>query len=125
MMNSQQKGRTPVLRLILAGVTCATFAAPLWSGELPSLTQLLGADATLTSTDYTCDKGGPMQVRYINSSHNNLAIVPVDGVERIFVNVMSGSGARYVSGQFEWWTKGNSATLRDEMANTSSECSGK
>lgn len=114
-----------MLRLILAGVTCAASAAPLWAEELPSLTQLLGADATLTSTDYTCDKGGPMQVRYINSSNNNLAIVPVDGVERIFVNVMSGSGARYVSGQFEWWTKGNSATLRDEMANTSSECSGK
>lgn len=111
-----------MIRLIFAGAAVATFAAPLWSGELPSLSQLLGADATVISTDYTCDKGGPIQVRYINSSHNNLAIVPVDGVERIFVNVMSGSGARYVSGQFEWWTKGNSATLRDEMANTSAEC---
>jgi membrane-bound inhibitor of C-type lysozyme len=34
----------------------------------------------------------------------------------VFVNVMYGSGAKYVSGQYEFWTKGSDATLTDLMA---------
>ena len=31
----------------------------------------------------------------------------------MFVSVLSGSGVKYVSGQFEFWTKGSDATLTD------------
>ena len=43
------------------------------------------------------------------------AILTLDGAERIFVGVTAGSGARYVSGPYEWWTKGADATLSELM----------
>ena len=64
---------------------------------------------------YSCDDGKERAVTYVNGDTNSLAVVPVEGKERIFVNVISGSGARYASGQYIWWTKGPEATLYDEM----------
>ena len=37
----------------------------------------------------------------------------------VFVDVLSGSGARYVAGQFEWFTKGSDATFSDVQHATS------
>ena len=36
--------------------------------------------------------------------------------ELIFVNVISASGARYVSGARTWWVKGDDAILTDDMS---------
>ncbi|MGN6551754.1 MAG: MliC family protein [Pararhizobium sp.] len=65
------------------------------------------------TVSYTCDDGRAFSVVYVNGSPDALALVPIDGVPRIFVNVISGSGARYASGTFIWWTKGRSASLYD------------
>ena len=66
-----------------------------------------------TTAHYDCG-GRTMDVDYINVEPNFLAMVPVDGKERIFVLVLSGSGARYASGPYIWWSKGNAASLYDE-----------
>ncbi len=62
---------------------------------------------------YQCEGLEPFAVDFINASPNFLAIVPIGPQKLVFVNVMSASGARYVSGQFEFWTKGSEATLTD------------
>ncbi len=67
-----------------------------------------------TTARYDCG-GETIEVEYINVEPDHLAIVPVEGRPRIFAMVMSGSGARYASGQYIWWSKGTEAWLYDEM----------
>jgi membrane-bound inhibitor of C-type lysozyme len=64
-----------------------------------------------TVVQYHCEGLDPFAVTYVNAAPNFLAIVPVDGKNLIFVTVLSGSGAKYAAGEYEWWTKGSDATL--------------
>lgn len=66
-----------------------------------------------TTVSYRCKGGKTMRVTYVNSPPDSLAIVPVDGHEQIFANVLAGSGTRYASGVYVWWTKGSQASLYD------------
>lgn len=94
----------------------AVFALALMSAPAlaeVSLTLPIDAESGVISASYTCGEGQPFVVQYINTADNQLALIPVDGTERIFVNVVSASGARYVSAQYEWWSKGDDATLRN------------
>lgn len=63
---------------------------------------------------YDCGAKGKLAATYVNSGPNTLALVPVDGQTLVFVTVLSGSGARYASGPWIWWTKGATATLSDD-----------
>jgi len=64
---------------------------------------------------YLCDDEQALSVQYINAAPNFLAIVPVEGQSLVFATTISGSGARYVSGPYEWWSHQGEATLRDLM----------
>ncbi len=102
--------RTPILALAMvvgAGAAAAEVTLSIALGIAP-------ADS-IGSEFYVCDDGDQFAVRYVNSGANVLAIVPVDGETRIFVNVVSASGAKYVSGSHVWWTKGDTAILENEM----------
>ena len=55
----------------------------------------------------------PLAVDFINASPNFLALVPIGPQKLVFVSVESASGVKYVSGQYEFWTKGSDATLAD------------
>jgi membrane-bound inhibitor of C-type lysozyme len=79
-----------------------------------ALTVQNGSPNMLTAAHYDC-AGNAVDVEYVNVEPDHLAIVPVDGRKRIFVLVISGSGARYASGQYIWWSKGKEASLYDEM----------
>lgn len=107
--------------LILALVV---FGAPGSASAEAVLSIRLGTGATsgLTSATYSCDGGEPFTVQYVNAGANALAVLPLDGEERIFVNVVSGSGARYVSGQYVWWSRGDSATLENELEDAKKTC---
>lgn len=70
-------------------------------------------DAEIKTVKYDCDHHDPITVQYLNAAPNFLALVPVTEGILAFVNVISGSGAKYVAGKYEWWTKGNDATLHD------------
>lgn len=105
----------PMLRtafFITLSLTLATPAVAQLSVTLP-----LNPDAGVESVSYTCEGGDALSfaVRYVNSGADSLAVVPIDGADRIFVNVIAASGARYVAGEFEWWVKGDSATLTNQM----------
>ena len=60
---------------------------------------------------YDCGQAEPLTVDYVNAAPNFLAIVPIEGHKLVFVTVLSASGARYAAGEYEWWTKGDEATL--------------
>jgi membrane-bound inhibitor of C-type lysozyme len=63
--------------------------------------------------NYLCDDDSALSVQYLNAAPNFLALVPVEGEALVFVSTVSASGARYVSGPYEWWSHQGEATLRD------------
>jgi membrane-bound inhibitor of C-type lysozyme len=81
-----------------------------------------GASVSRKSVTYQCDGMGPklgapagaFVVEYINAGGNSLAIVPVSGNTLIFSNVIAGSGARYLAGQYTWWESGGSGTFSSD-----------
>ncbi|WP_423067378.1 MliC family protein [Devosia sp. CN2-171] len=76
----------------------------------------LTGDFQRTTHTYQCEGLEPLAVDFINAEPNFLAIIPIGGKQLVFVNIISGSGARYAAGQYEFWTKGSEATLTDLQA---------
>jgi membrane-bound inhibitor of C-type lysozyme len=54
-----------------------------------------------------------LSVDYLNAAPNYLAMIPIDGSVLLFNTVLAGSGAKYVSGKYVWWTKGTDGSLYD------------
>jgi membrane-bound inhibitor of C-type lysozyme len=74
----------------------------------------LSGDVQIVTAIYGCGEGtDPLTVKYINAAPNFFAIVPIDGEDVVMVNVISASGAKYVSGVHEWWNKGTDASLHN------------
>ena len=107
------------MRYIL--LTVSVLAAGPVAGEV-ALTVDLGPTDQVTAETYTCGADETIPVRYVNAGPNVLAILPVGGEERIFVNVVSASGTRYASGAHVWWSKGDSATLEHTIEGTVRDC---
>jgi membrane-bound inhibitor of C-type lysozyme len=64
---------------------------------------------------YQCDGKKRVSVLYVNATDgDSFAYLPVDGTRHVFVTVMSGSGAKYASGPYVWWTKGPQGNLTRE-----------
>ena len=99
---------------ILAIALLATASAATAQTTLSIPLKIGAADSVLSQT-YACGDAEDFAVQYVNSGANALAIMQIDGEERIFVNVVSASGAKYVSGADVWWTKGDTATWENEM----------
>jgi membrane-bound inhibitor of C-type lysozyme len=107
----------PSLKPLLAAALLLALPAPAMAVETSMQIVLeLKGNAQRDVKTYQCGDAEPFDVEYVNAAPIFLAFVPVAGEKLIFVNVMSGSGARYASGQYEWWTKGSEATLTDLMA---------
>jgi len=88
-----------------------------------SLTLTLDSPGNIerNTVSYLCDNESVLSVAYINAAPNFLAIVPVDGQNLVFATTVSASGARYVSGPYEWWSHQGEATLRDLMQDEDAE----
>ncbi|MEO7222785.1 MAG: MliC family protein [Devosia sp.] len=100
--------RQSILAFAFAGASPALAAVDLNVGIN------LTGDVQIITAVYGCGEGTePLTVKYINAAPNFFAIVPIEGSDVVFVNVISGSGAKYVSGQYEWWNKGTDVTLHD------------
>lgn len=82
----------------------------------PMLSLPLASDANLSSAVYACDDGRQVAVTYVNSGLDALAVITLEDAPQVFVNVIAASGARYVAGTHEWWSKGDQATLTDAMS---------
>jgi membrane-bound inhibitor of C-type lysozyme len=59
--------------------------------------------ATLAWTSYTCTDGQVVQAAYPDA---NTALVKIKGETHTLHIAMSGSGARYIGDNWQWWSKG-------------------
>src|SRR5690606_14763093 len=71
----------------------------------------VSGDFERTVVRYNCEQAEPLVAEYVNAAPNFLAILPIEEHKLVFVTVLSGSGARYAAGEYEWWTRGDEATL--------------
>ncbi len=62
---------------------------------------------------YACQDGKSLTVKYMTVGDTPLASIVLDGKTLVFANVLSGSGARYASGRYVWWTQGPTGFLTD------------
>jgi len=76
----------------------------------------LTGDFQRNTVRYHCEGREPFSVDFINAQPNFIALLPVGGQKLVFVNVISADGAKYVAGQYEFWTRGAEATLTDVQA---------
>lgn len=90
----------------------APATAPATSASLTITLESLG-DIERRTVSYQCDDEQVLAVQYLNAAPNFLAIVPVDGQNLVMATTLSGSGARYVAGPYEWWSHQGDGTLRD------------
>ncbi|XYI32925.1 C-type lysozyme inhibitor domain-containing protein [Cupriavidus oxalaticus] len=99
--------RGAVLLALLAAVGSASAA------RAPGIDGVRFTD--VRTVHYQCDGDKTLTVRYFNSADNQAAVFRVEGKPVLAVTTVSASGARYVGGRYEWWTKGDTGTLRDLM----------
>ena len=102
--------------LVAATLGLCAFPAPAVETSMQLVLTLEGNAQRDVMSSQSDGSDEPLTVESLKAQPNFLAIVPVDGERLIFVNVISGSGARYASGQYVWWTRGVEAQLYDEMA---------
>lgn len=109
----------------ITAMTVITFAVLLSGCEQKANDFVLpgGGKAEITQTNYRCENGESVSVKYINNDQNSIAILDMkDNKNKILTNVIAASGAKYAGGALEWWTKGDSATLTDAFTDSSTEC---
>jgi len=105
---------------MVTAIICSTLALPVVAEV--TLGIALGTADSVETINYDCDAGDPMRVQYVNTGQDSLALLKIDGAQRIFVNVTSGSGARYVSGADVWSTKGTAGILENTLNETNLQC---
>ncbi|MFG1463670.1 MliC family protein [Xanthobacter sp. DSM 24535] len=101
-----------------APILAVTLAIAMSSGSAAQAVELTltlpgDAPAQRLTTTYECPGLGTLSAEYVDAGDVSLAILPVEGKSLIFANVLSASGARYASGPFIWWIKGQTAALYD------------
>lgn len=104
-----------------ADVTATTEPSALAASASLTLTLESPGNIERNIVSYLCDDAQTISVQYVNAAPNFLAIVPVEGQNLVFATTISGSGARYVSGPYEWWSHQGEATLRDLMQDADAE----
>ncbi len=114
-----------ILALPLAAVVlCASASLALGQATTSAnltLTLESGGDIERNVVAYQCDDEQTLAVQYINAAPNFLAIVPIEGANHVFATTVAASGARYISGPYEWWSHQGEATLRDLMQDEDAE----
>jgi membrane-bound inhibitor of C-type lysozyme len=109
-------------RIAALGALGIAAASPAVAEGLP-----LAPPVEEVRVDYRCTGTlEALSVRYVNGAGQSFAVVPLEDIERIFVTVLSGSGARYASGPYVWWSAKDGAALYDlrrgETSDPVAEC---
>jgi membrane-bound inhibitor of C-type lysozyme len=104
----------------VAGTATADEAAPPPPAAPPAISSALvitlntAGDFERKTVGYGCTGiEASLSVDYLNAAPNYLAMIPLDGSVLLFNTVLAGSGAKYVSGKYVWWTKGTDGSLYD------------
>ncbi|KQT69965.1 MULTISPECIES: MliC family protein [unclassified Aureimonas] len=107
------------MRWPAAWVRIATLAWVLGTVPFPASAAEITLDLPGTldrqSVSYACSDGSAPKVVYYNLPDQSLAVVEIAaGKPRVYVSVLSASGAKYVSGSSVFWTRGSRADILDE-----------
>lgn len=116
-----------VLSLALGGLTGPVAADEPGTPAVPEKpataqpTQGAAAAAKVIEANYACDSGATVDVRYDNTNPDApTATLRYKGRSFEMYSVLSGSGARYATGQglspdhgLQWWIKGDEATMSE------------
>jgi len=104
----------------------ALAAAAALAAASPAPAQDTGPSVTITldlhppidvqPADYDCGDAGTLSATYVNADLNTLVVLELEDSTMVLTSALSGSGARYTSGIYEWWVKGDDATMRDQTA---------
>lgn len=78
--------------------------------SVKKITRLPASHTKIAS--YSCQETD-VQVQYFFVGDTAAAMVPIQGEKTLFVSILAGSGVKYVSGPYVWWSKGNTAFLED------------
>ncbi len=99
-------------------VACASLMLPAAGAFAAGAVTFPLSVATSKDVHYVCKDGKDVTVSYVNATNgDSFAYLPVDNTPHVFVGVTSGSGARYASGRYIWWNKGNTGTLSVDGSN--------
>lgn len=103
----------PISRALAIAGLCTVCIAPALAQTVKATTTItLSGPSEQNIAQYECDgESTPLTVNYINAEPNYLVLIPIEGISRIFVRVISGSGARYASSEFVWSISGIDAVL--------------
>lgn len=103
------------MRILFPTISLAFIAVSASADITLSIPFRIGATDVVKSQTYSCSEGGGFDVMYVNAGANSLAIMKINDKDRVFVNVVAGSGAKYVSGADVWWIKGDTATMENTL----------
>lgn len=81
-----------------------TTGGPVGGTPEPDSEPAAHAQADNAATQYSCNNGDTITVRYPSAGH---AVIHFHGQDRPMHIAISASGARYVGKNYEWWTRGN------------------
>lgn len=95
-------------------LACGAASATTVTIELPG-----NETPQIAKVTYACGERR-VTATYINTEANQFAVLDLGDATVAMVTVLSGSGARYAGQQYEWWTKGEEATLTDLRSQTQS-----
>lgn len=99
----------------ICGLLLSMFlAAPVFAQDV-TISLSLGENPRIETTHYSCGDGTERSVKYLSGRSNQFALLSINEESLVFVHVISGSGSRYVSGPYEWWTKGREGTLTNSI----------
>lgn len=103
------------IEAVVAVIAVFGQAVPVLAADNGTIELKSNSRVERSQVSYSCGNQDMLTVTYVNAAPNFVAIVPLPKQPQaiLFVSVMSGSGARYASGKFVWWTKGNRASLYD------------
>ena len=72
------------------------------------------AEPDILSVVYSCERGVTIPVTYVNGADGSVAVLQVEGRQIALPLAKSASGARFAREQvsgYDWWNKGQGATL--------------
>ncbi len=100
---------------LLTFATVSLFGAPAAMAD--DLVIPLTKDTVVEKVETTYQCGSDkVEAVYFNAGDISLVRLGLKSGVTVAANVISGSGARYESGVYVWWSKGDEADLYDVMA---------
>lgn len=115
--------------IIVIIVVIVIGAAVWWGRYSPGLSGFLGANepTVVNTVDYSCASGKSINAQYLQegTSTGSVKLVLSDGRTMTLQQTIAADGARYSNGgaeTFVFWSKGNSAFVTENNAQTYTDC---